>query len=177
MHKNYHCEFSNTMPFIVSSHSFPFLFSEIFSTVTLHRNFRTESPTWKENFQVFRLQRKRTAQTFNIRYLNGICVFIFSLMGTNNNNKESFYYRESWQMKTHVQFFHDGRRVILLTSFRIYTELKKLKMSNTEECNFLVLPNLGNFSFEDNYAAQTQIRQHTIYRNFPNIVPSISLFY
>lgn len=83
-------------------------------------------------------------------------------------------------MKTNAQCFHDGRSIILVTSFRIYTivpELKKGKMSNTEDFNFLALPNLGNSSFEDNYVAQKQIRQHIIYRNFPNIVPSISLFY
>lgn len=122
MHKNYHCEFSNTMPFIVSSHSLPFLFSEIFCTVTLHRNFRAESLTWKENFEVFRLQRKTTTQTFNTRYLDGIW-FFSSLMGTNNNKKKSSYYMESWQMETNVQLFHDGWRCILVTSFRIHVWL------------------------------------------------------
>lgn len=50
------------MPFIVSSHSFPFLFSESFCSVTLHRNFGAESLTWKENFQVFRLKNKSVSK-------------------------------------------------------------------------------------------------------------------
>lgn len=172
MHKNYHCEFSNTMPFIVSSHSFPFLFSEIFCPVTLYRNFRAESLTWKENFQVFRLQRKTITQTFNTRYLNGIC-FFFQTYGKKQQQQKSFYYMESCQMKTNVQLFRDGWRGILVTSFRIHAWLSQSSRNERCQilnCNSLVLRKLWDTSFEDSNVAQTQIQQLTIYRNFPNIV-------
>lgn len=179
MYKNYHCEFSNTMPFIVSSHSFPFLFSEIFCTVTLRRNLRAESLTWKENFQVCRLQRKSTTQTFNRRYANGIRVlvdFFSSLTGTNKQEKKQttdfiIENPERWKLTFSFSVMNGGVFQSPPSESMHVLELEKLNIPNIEVCSSLMPWNLWDTVSKDSNAAIYYLQQ------LPKYCPSRSLYY